>query len=163
MIWVDYAILGLIGISLTIGLFRGFIEEAFSLALWIVAIWIGLTFSRDFSSLLVPFIDMPSARIAASFALLFFGVLIVGSIVNFFLRQLVKKTGLTGSDRFAGMIFGIVRGLVVVAICIMLAGLTPLPEDAWWKESVLIPPFQALAVWLREHIPSGVAGYVNYR
>lgn len=163
MVWVDYAILGLISISLVIGLFRGFVEEAFSLVLWIVAIWAGLTFSREFSVLLESVISLPSARIAAAFAALFFAVLIFGALINFVLRKLVKQTGLTGSDRFAGMIFGIVRGLVVVTVCIMLAGLTPLPEDAWWKESTLIPPFQSLAVWLREHVPSGMAGYVNYR
>ena len=162
MIWVDYTIIGLILISAVIGLSRGFIREAFSLVLWTVAIWVGLTFSREFSSFLEDFISAPSARIATAFAILFFITLIVGSLIGFLLGELVKKTGLTGSDRFAGMIFGIARGLVVVAIIIMLAGLTPLPEDSWWKESTLIPPFQTLAVWLRDHIPSSLAGYVTY-
>lgn len=161
-IWVDYAIIGLIFISLIIGLVRGFVREAFSLALWVVAIWVGLNFSRDFSGLLDNFISYPSARIATAFAVLFFITLILGAIISYLLGELVKKTGLTGSDRFAGMIFGIARGLVVVAIIIMLAGLTPLPEDSWWKESVLIPPFQTLAEWLNDHIPSGLAGYVKY-
>jgi len=162
MIWIDYAIIGLIAISSIIGLFRGFIREAFSLAIWMVAIWVGLTFSREFSSFLEGVISYPSARIAAAFAVLFFVTLILGAMISYLLGELVKKTGLTGSDRFAGMIFGIARGLVVVAIIIMLAGLTPLPEDSWWKESVLIPPFQSLAVWLHDHIPSGLAGYVKY-
>ena len=162
MIWIDYTIIGLILISSVIGLLRGLIREAFSLIIWVVAIWVGLTFSREFSGFLEGLIDYPSARIAAAFAVLFFITLILGSLISYLLGELVKKTGLTGSDRFAGMIFGIARGLVVVAIIIMLAGLTPLPEDSWWKESVLIPPFQALAVWLRDHIPSGMAGYVNY-
>jgi len=162
MIWVDYTIIGLILISSVIGLLRGLIREAFSLVIWVVAIWIGLTFSREFSGFLEGFINYPSARIATAFAVLFFTTLILGALISYLLGELVKKTGLTGSDRFAGMIFGIARGLVVVAIIIMLAGLTPLPEDSWWKESVLIPPFQALAVSLRDHIPSGMAGYVNY-
>ena len=162
MIWVDFTIIGLILISSVIGLLRGLIKEAFSLVIWVVAIWVGLTFSRELSSFLEGMISYPSARIAAAFAVLFFITLILGALISYLLSELVKKTGLTGSDRFAGMIFGIARGLVVVAIIIMLAGLTPLPEDSWWKESVLIPPFQALAVWLREHIPSGMAGYVNY-
>ncbi len=162
MIWVDYTIIGLILISSVIGLLRGLIREAFSLVIWVVAIWIGLTFSREFSGFLEGVIEYPSARIAVAFAALFFITLILGALISYLLGELVKKTGLTGSDRFAGMIFGIARGLVVVAIIIMLAGLTPLPEDSWWKESVLIPPFQALAVWLRDHIPSGMAGYVNY-
>jgi membrane protein required for colicin V production len=54
------------------------------------------------------------------------------------------------------MIFGITRGVIVVSLVVMLAGLTPLPEDTWWKESVLIPPFQSLAVWLRDFIPIGM-------
>ena len=162
MIWVDYAIIGLILISSVIGLLRGFVREAFSLVIWVVAIWVGLTFSREFSSFLNGMISYPSARIAAAFAVLFFVTLILGALVSYLLGELVKKTGLTGSDRFAGMIFGIARGLVVVSIVVMLAGLTPLPEDSWWRESLLIPPFQSLAVWLRDHIPSGMAGYVNY-
>ena len=162
MIWVDYTIIGLILVSSVIGLLRGLIREAFSLVIWVFAIWVGLTFSREFSSFLEGLIDYPSARIAAAFAVLFFITLILGALISYLLGELVKKTGLTGSDRFAGMIFGIARGLVVVAIIIMLAGLTPLPEDPWWKESVLIPPFQTFAVWLRDHIPSGMAGYVNY-
>ncbi len=162
MIWIDYTIMGLILISSVIGLLRGLIREAFSLVIWVVAIWVGLTFSREFSGFLEGMISYPSARIAAAFAVLFFITLILGALISYLLGELVRKTGLTGSDRFAGMIFGIARGLVVVAIIIMLAGLTPLPKDSWWKESVLIPPFQALAVWLREHIPSGMASYVNY-
>jgi len=162
MIWVDYAIVGLVLISSIIGLLRGFVREAFSLVIWIVAIWVGLTFSREFSFFLEGVITYPSARIASAFAILFLVTLILGALISFLLGELVKKTGLTGSDRFAGMIFGIARGLVVVAIVIMLAGVTPLPEDSWWKESILIPPFQSLALWLRDHVPSGLAGYVNY-
>lgn len=162
MIWIDYAIIGLISISSIIGLLRGFIREVFSLVIWMVATWVALTFSREFSGLLEGIIDYPSARIAAAFAILFVITLILGALISYLLGELVKRTGLTGSDRFAGMIFGIARGLIVVAIVIMLGGLTPLPEDSWWKESVLIPPFQSLAVWLHDHIPSSLAGYVKY-
>ncbi len=57
-------------------------------------------------------------------------------------------------DRFGGMIFGAVRGMVVVTVVVILAGLTPLPKDSWWTESTVIPPFQLLAVWLRDHLSS---------
>ena len=163
MIWIDYSIIGLIAISSIIGLLRGFIREAFSLSTWFVGVWVGLTFSRDFSIFLETLISYPSARIAVSFAILFFLTLILGSLIGYLLDELVKKTGLTGSDRFVGMIFGIARGVLVVAILVVLGGLTPLPEDPWWKESKLIPPFQSVAMWLRSHLPSGMAGYVDYR
>ena len=79
------------------------------------------------------------------------------------LRQLVTSTGLTGSDRFLGLIFGIARGALVVAILVLLAGLTPFPEDPWWNESSLLEWFQPLALWLREYIPSAIAGNLNYQ
>ncbi len=163
MIWIDYAIIALIVISSVIGLLRGFIKEAFSLLLWVAAIWVGLNFSREFSGFLDGMISLPSARMAAAFAVLFILTLVIGGLISFLLSALIEKTGLTGSDRFAGMIFGIIRGAVVVSLIIMLAGLTPLPEDSWWKESTLIPPFQSLAEWLSEHVPSGMAGYIHYR
>ncbi|MCF6203916.1 MAG: CvpA family protein [Methylococcaceae bacterium] len=162
MIWIDYSIIGVILISSIIGLFRGFIKEAFSLIIWVFAIWVGLTFSQEFSQLLEGISSVPSLRVSAAFGILFIITLILGSLVNYLLSELVKKTGLTGSDRFAGMIFGIGRGLVVISIAVMLAGLTPLPEDPWWKESTLIPPFQSLAVWFHDHLPSGVTNYMNF-
>ncbi|MGR9073438.1 MAG: CvpA family protein [Gammaproteobacteria bacterium] len=163
MIWIDYAISGLIAISAIIGLVRGFVREAFALLTWAVAIWVGFTFSRNFSGFLESTVSYPSARIALSFAVLFFLTLIIGSLVGFLMGELVKKTGLTGSDRFLGMIFGIARGVLVVAVLVVLGGLTPLPEDPWWRESKLIPPFQSAALWLRNRLPEGMAGYVKYR
>jgi membrane protein required for colicin V production len=163
MIWIDYAIIALIVISAVIGLFRGLVKEAFSLGIWVLAIWVGLNFSREFSGFLESMISLPSARMTASFAVLFFLTLIIGSLISYLLSALIEKTGLTGSDRFAGMIFGLVRGVVVVALMIMLAGVTPLPQDPWWKESTLIPPMQSVAEWLSQHVPSGMADYIHYR
>lgn len=163
MIWIDFAIIGLISISLITGLMRGFIKEVFSLGFWLLAVWIGLSFSRDLAGFLGPMVSSPSARIAASFVMLFVVTLILGGLIGFLLGALLKKTGLTFSDRIGGLVFGVVRGMVVVAVIVVLAGFTSLPKDAWWTESKLIPPFQLLAVWLRDHIPSGVAEFINYR
>jgi membrane protein required for colicin V production len=164
MIWIDFVIIGLMFVYLIIGFSRGFGKEMFSLVFWILAVWVGLNFSREFSRFLEPTISYPLARIAASFACLLVITLVLGGLISFLLgEELVNKAGLTFSDRFLGMIFGCVRGLVVVEVMIMLAGLTALPEDPWWKESRFIPPFQSLALWLRDHNPSGMAGFINYR
>ena len=163
MIWIDYVIVALVSISVIIGLIRGFIKEAFALFTWVVAIGVGLHYSRDFAVLLQNTITYPSVRIAIAFLLLFFMTLILGSLISFILNQLIEKTGLTGTDRLLGMVFGIIRGLVLVSVMVMLAGLTPLPEDPWWKHSLLIPPFQSLAIWLKDHIPSDLMGYIHYR
>jgi membrane protein required for colicin V production len=108
-------------------------------------------------------ISYPSARIATAFGILFFMTLILGGLISFILNHLIEKTGLTGTDRLLGLLFGVLRGAVLVSIMVMLAGVSPLPEDPWWKQSLLIPPFQSLAVWLKDHIPSDLAGYIHYR
>ena len=163
LVWVDYLIAGIVAISAVMGLFRGFVKEAFALVLWVVAVWVASQYSREVSVLLQSTISYPSARVAAAFAVLFFATLILGGMISFLLSQLIERTGLTGSDRLLGMLFGIGRGAVLVSILVMLAGITPLPEDPWWKKSLLIPPFQALAVWLKTHMPTGLADYIHYR
>jgi membrane protein required for colicin V production len=162
MIWIDYSIIGIIAFSLVIGISRGFVKEVLALATWGIAIWVGIHFNREISLYLAARISHPSARIAAAFAILVVATLIFGAIVGFLLNELVKKTGLSGTDRFIGMFFGIARGMLVVSVLILFAGFTPLPEDPWWKESTLIPHFQKMALWLRTVLPSGIAGLVKY-
>lgn len=163
MIWIDFAIIALISISLIIGLLRGLVREAFALVTWGVAFWVGLSFSTPFSGLLEGSITDPSLRMATAFIALFLLTLILGAIINKLLSVLISKTGLTGTDRLAGLVFGIGRGIFLIIILVMLAGLTPLPDSSWWKESQLLPYFQELAVWLKQHIPDGMARYLNYQ
>jgi membrane protein required for colicin V production len=163
LIWVDYCLIGLIGLSALIGLVRGLIREVFSLTLWGVSIWLGLRFGRDFSAYLEPLIALPSARMVASFLILFISALILGGLLGFLLGKLVDSTGLSGTDRLAGLIFGVGRGMLIAAVLVLLAGVTPVPQDPWWKQSQLIPPFQSLALWLRDQLPTGLASYVKYR
>ena len=157
LIWVDFVILGVIGLSALFSLLRGFIREAFSLAVWILAFWVSWTFFRDLSLRMEGFINTPSVRLGVAFAILMILSLTVGGLINYLVIRLIKSTGLSGSDRFIGMFFGIARGVVLVAVLVLLAGLTPLPQDPWWQDSVLIPYFQELAIWLRDLLPPEVA------
>lgn len=155
--WIDYCLIGIVGLSGLIGLLRGLIREVFSLGAWGVAIWLGLHYGKDFSGLLEPMISLPSARIAAAFALVFFASLLLAGMLGYVLAKLVQSTGLSGTDRLAGLVFGLARGALLVAVLVFLAGATPLAADPWWKGSRLIPPLQDLALWLRDQIPKEYA------
>ncbi|WP_456380434.1 CvpA family protein [Thiolapillus sp.] len=157
LIWVDFVILGIVLVSALISLVRGFVREAFSLAVWVLAFWISWTFFRDFSLRLEPFITTPSVRLGVAFVILLILSLMAGGLLNYLVIRLINSTGLSGSDRFIGMIFGLARGVLLMAILVLLAGLTPLPQDPWWQQSVLIPYFQELALWLKELLPPEVA------
>ncbi len=156
MIWVDYLIIGIICLSSIVSLIRGFVREAFSLAAWILAFWVSWTFFRDLS-VHMPWVEVPSLRLGAAFVTLFLVTLILGALVNFLIGQLVDKSGLSGTDRMVGVLFGAARGVVLVSILVLLAGLTPFPEDPWWQESQLLGYFSELAVWLRDLLPPDIA------
>lgn len=162
MIWVDYIIIAIIVISALISVFRGFVREAFSLVVWIAAFWVAWAFFREFSQYLIQWISLPSARLGVSFAIIMIAVLIVGGVVNYLLAQLVEHTGLSGTDRLLGIFFGIGRGAIIVAIIILLAGLTALPQDPWWNQSLLIVHFQDLSLWLKSFLPEDIAKYFTY-
>jgi membrane protein required for colicin V production len=162
-LWIDYTLAGAMLFSAFVGLLRGLLREVFALATWIAASWVGMSYCHDLSPLLATKISLPAASIAIAFAALFFATLLLGGLISFLLSQLLHKTGLTLGDRLLGLVFGFIRGAVLISILVILAGLTPLPQDAWWKQSRLLPPFQSLALWLKDRMPSSLTGYINYR
>ncbi len=145
MNWLDLAILAVIGLSVVISLVRGFVRETLSLVVWIAAIWIGLRFAEPVAALMEAVIASPTLRIGAAFAVLFVGVLIAGAILNYMASVLVGRTGLSGTDRFIGLFFGLARGVLVIAILMLAAGLTALPREPWWQDSVLV---EQLTPWV---------------
>ena len=150
--WVDALILGVIAISALISLSRGFIKEALSLVTWIVAGVIAWMFGGSLAHHFEPYIETPSVRIIAACAVLFVVTLLIGALVNFLLAQLVRATGLTGTDRLLGMVFGAARGLLLIVILVGLLSLAPVQHDSWWQQSTLIPHFLLIADWSKNLI-----------
>jgi membrane protein required for colicin V production len=162
MIWIDWVILLLILLSAVISVVRGFFKEAISLTGWIIAIWLGLAFSGEIAALLSKLISVPSVRIVMAFSMVLVFVLVLTALASHFVSLVVKKSGLTGTDRVLGVVFGAARGAVIVGILVLLAGLTPLPRDPWWRESTLVPHFQLLAMHIRGMLPPDVADEIRF-
>ena len=160
--WIDIVILALIALSAILSLFRGFVREAVALATWLVALLVAMAFYEDLAAILSQWITTPSAQKVTAFVVLFICVLLLGAIVNFLAGRLVDKTGLTGTDKMLGIVFGVARGGVIVAILVLLAGLTPLPQDPWWQDSQFLGYFEEFAMWMRNYLPSDIADNINY-
>ena len=153
MIWIDYAILAIVGISGVISLMRGFVREALSLAGWIAAFWAALAFSGRAAAWLEGHVTVPSVRVGIAFAALFIGVLLLCGIVLRLAGLLVERTGMSGTDRALGIVFGVLRGIVIAGLLVLLAGLTPLPRDPWWNQSMFLPHFVEFAHQIRAFLP----------
>lgn len=154
--WVDIAIFGVIIISFVIGLFRGFVKEALSLLNWVIAIWMGVYFHDTVSGWFLNLIHSDTIRSIAGFGLVFVSFLFIGSIITYFISVLVKKSGMSGTDRLLGLVFGMGRGVFLVALVLTVVGYSALKEQPFWQDSLLIPKFEPLMVWLNDIVPSKI-------
>jgi len=154
---MDILIMGVIVVSAVISLIRGFVKEALSLAGWVAAIWVAATYASVVADLLVAYITPPQLRFIAGFAVLFVASLFMAGMINFLIGQIIRKSGLSGTDRAVGMLFGVARGGVLVGVLVLLAGLTTIPQGPWWRESQLIGHFEDMAVWMRGELPPEVS------
>jgi membrane protein required for colicin V production len=110
---------------------------------------------------LAPWIGTPSLQLGAAVLLIVIGVLIAGAMLAWLLSTLVEKTGLSGTDRLLGVVFGAARGAVLVALIVFLLALTPITEDLWWDQSRLIGQFQLLADMILSMVPPEVTDRVK--
>jgi len=162
MNWADYCIIVALVLSVLMGLWRGFIGEVLALACWALAFWVAWKFGDRLAASLTA-VDEPSVRLLLGYAICFVAVLIAGAIVSFLMRKLIAGSGLSGSDRMLGMVFGLLRGLVLVTLTILLLGFTPLPRDPWWHRSQLVPAFEGYATWLSSRLPPEVTKHLDLR
>ncbi len=156
----DGIILFIIAASALISVRRGFTREAFSLLTWVAAFIVARLFSPALEVLLADSIETPSLRLAVAFGLLFTVTLVVGALINHLLGELIRVTGLSGTDRLLGMVFGALRGALVVVVLVAL-GHYLFSEDAWWRESLLVPHFAMLEDWTRRLAGDLIAYLMN--
>lgn len=161
MNWTDYIIIGVLALSVLIGLWRGLIAELLSLVIWVAAFWVASVFGPAMAAQFEHAISLPMARISLGYAICFFGVLLLGAMLRFATRRLIWSTGLGGIDRLFGVAFGFVRGALLVAVLVFLVGLTAVTREPWWQQSVLLPQFQGLAAWLGQNVPAGVRDHLH--
>jgi membrane protein required for colicin V production len=159
---VDLVIIAIILISSVISLFRGFVKEALSLSSWIAAGWIAFNFSSNLATLLEGTIGINSVRVAVAAVILFIVTIIIGSVLVFIITAMIDKSGLTSTDRSIGLVFGLIRGVLIIVGLIYIINLTPIPQDEWYKKSLLVPHFNALAEQLSGFIPDEVKKYMDF-
>ena len=157
--WIDWVIAGVVIISALVSLKRGFFKEVLSLATWVAALFVAWSFGGSLAVQLTEYIETPSVRMVSACVLLFIATLLVGGLINRIFAELVHATGLTGTDRILGMVFGGLRGCLLVILVVGLMTVAPLENDVAWKESLLLPHFLLLADWSREFVV-GIVGPV---
>jgi len=135
--------------STLIGLLRGFVREAVSLAFWIAAIWAAWHFGRLVEPHLGGLLADPNVAPWVGRLVVLVLVLLTGWIVGLLLGYFTRSMGLGPLDRVIGLLFGIVRGALLVGLMIIGAELLHLNHEEWWNRSKLIPYGETAGDWLR--------------
>jgi membrane protein required for colicin V production len=133
--WLDWALLAVLAVSVLVGLIRGFIYEMLSLLGWVAA-WFAAQWAAPQLGPVLPVGAPGSAmNLAAAFALVFVGALIVWSLGAKLVRMLVHATPLSAADRVLGASFGFVRGTVLLLGVATVVALTPASRSVAWQTS----------------------------
>ena len=120
-------------LSAVMGLARGLVKEVLALVIWGSALVAALVFGDALGARFGGGMG-DTLRGLLGFAAVFITVLVAGAIVQWLFAKLIETTGLTGTDRLLGFLFGSARGIVVCTVA--LIALRPFAEDAqWWQES----------------------------
>ncbi len=156
----DIAVIVVVLLSALLGLWRGVIREVFALAAWIAAIVCMFLFGSRVAQML-PMLQLSAEtawlRSLAGYALVFVGVFLLLSVIGFAFSKLVKAVGLSFVDRALGMVFGVLRGVLIVVLLVLVAGATSLPSFAWWRDIVTAKPLATFAAILRSKLPDDLA------
>ena len=162
MSWLDYAILGVLAVSMVWGIWRGFVREVISLAGWVLAFLAANAVAGPLGDALPTSISSPEVRVLVAFLIVFIFTLSIATVAGMLLSRLLKAAGLGGLDRTLGGLFGLARGVVILLALAIAAGLTTVPRHPLWKESVGAGMLTRTVLQLKPWLPPRLADRLRY-
>ena len=162
MMAFDYLVLAVVGISILLGVLRGLMREALNLLAWVAAFWVANAYTVEIAPLLPEGIPTESVRFLAAFVLLFLGALLLMSLVTIAVAELVKTLKLGAYDKGLGALFGFLRGALIVLTLVLLAGMTSLPRQEFWRNAMFSAPLEAFAADVKAWLPEGLSKRISY-
>lgn len=150
---IDFVIIAVVGLSVITGLLRGFVKELIALCVWILAIWLAFKYSTEVNTWLKPYIQDMTARSVVAFVGILLATIVVGGLFNAVLSFILRRSGLSGTDRLLGMGFGFVRGVFIVALLMLVVQMASIPYQSYAEQSRLYNKFDPLVNWLSGFMP----------
>ncbi|MDA0705269.1 MAG: CvpA family protein [Proteobacteria bacterium] len=152
---IDILIAVALIVSVVVGIFRGFVKEAISIAALLVAIWAALYLGPAVGDISDSWINSVEMQAWFGRVLVFVVILSLGGLIGWGIAKLVRLSVLSGVDRMVGAIFGVARGVLLVALFILGGQFAGFDNDHWWEASKAIPHFEVVADWIRVMAPQG--------
>ncbi len=162
MTWFDITVLAILGVSILLGVMRGFVKEAIALVSWVLAFVAARQFAGAAGTFLPQSVQPAELRMAIGFVVILLAGLLVLWLVGFLLTEAIQAAGLSSANRSIGALFGVVRGLFIAVVVVMVAGLTSIPESPGWRNAWFSAPLQEIALAARAWLPESVKANVKY-
>ena len=159
---LDLAAITVVVVSAGWGIWRGFTREVMSLAGWVLAFLAANAVAGTLGDMLPASIASPEVRVLIAFVVVVVLVLIAAAVVGMAVSKFLKSAGLSGVDRTLGGLFGLARGIVILLAFTIVAGLTSLPRQALWKESVAAGMATRTVTQLTAWLPPALAKRLKY-
>ena len=141
----DYLVIGVITLSGLIAFFRGFVQETLSLLLWIIAFAAAMVLNAYLDPYFLEYIDSPQIRRIVTIITVFVGIIFLGGLLIKLLRGLVHWSGMGGLDRLLGVLFGIIRGILLIVVIFLV-----LPDEL--KQSSFVTQSKS-STYLNKYAP----------
>jgi len=148
---VDYLMVLVLVVSAGVGFWRGFVKEALSLLALLVAIWLAWRFAALIEPKLGNWAADQEVRLWIARGIIFALALVLGALVSWAARQLIRHTGLSGVDRLLGAAFGFARGVLIVGLFVLF----DLDQDGWWQSARLRPYAEQVAAAVKKYAELG--------
>jgi membrane protein required for colicin V production len=168
---VDGAVAGIIIISAILAYSRGFVREAMAIAGWVAAAVLAFIFAPQAQPLIkeIPYVkdflgDSCELSIIAAFAAVFALSLVVVSIFTPLFASAVQRSALGGIDQGLGFLFGVARGILLVAVAFVVYDRVLSGESvAMVDDSRTAKIFARTQERLNQQIPSDAPGWIVAR
>jgi membrane protein required for colicin V production len=166
---IDGVVAVVIVISALLAYSRGFVREAMAIAGWIAAAFLAVLFAPKAMPLVkqTPVIgefiaDSCELSVIAAFAAVFAVALIVVSFFTPLFSSLVQRSVLGGLDQGAGFLFGVVRGVLLVAIAFFVYNAVMSSQSyAMVDDSRSVQVFTRLSDKISERDPEQALGWIT--
>ena len=158
----DYVVIGIVALSLLFGLWRGVVGEIIALVAWVLAIFTAVEFGALVGTSVFAGMSDPALRTLAGCVVIFIGVLVVMALFRMLVKSMVKALGLSVSDRILGMLFGLVRGVLVCMVLVGLGGMTSAPTQTWWRQAMLAAPLETAVLATKPWLPDDLAKRIRF-
>jgi membrane protein required for colicin V production len=158
---VDWMVVAVLGLSSLLGVWRGLVKELLSLVSWAVAFWV----AQKYAGLTADWLPMSGSssmlRYVAGFVVLFITVLIVAAVLAWLIQQLLSAVGLSGFDRLLGVVFGALRGMLILCVITWVVNMTPMRESEAWQQAQARPWLNWGLQVLKPALPADFGKYIS--